>query len=160
MIERIVYDADENEIRKSWGLDWSRMMKDFKKYGYCQILIGKWSGYSDQQKSIQHVEYVPWGSTDEMRLQSITFSDQTILTIDVQKVALEFILGAKIRRMPHYGILIQNARASMQSVYEVGSWELVNGTDEPISIIEPISLPNEPNMEGISVTTNNPWWHN
>lgn len=113
MVERIVFDKDEREIKKSWGKDWSRMMKDAKQSGFFLILRGVWNG-----KTV-HTQYAPLSQRETIVLREIVFSDGTTMGIDFNETTLEVLMMSKIKRKAAYDDLITEARSQLVETYRV-----------------------------------------
>lgn len=112
---RFQYTKEEEAVKKTWGNDWKKVMKDYKNHGACFVLTAVWSGYHSAQSKVVHRQYVPWEfSTD---LETIKFTDGTYLDIRVDIVPLS-LLVSQDRKMT-YKSLIREALESGKTTYEV-----------------------------------------
>lgn len=156
MVERIVLDKDDREIKKSWGRDWTRMMAEIKKHGRVHILRGIWSGYRSEQSKLCHVEYIPTAHVQGLRLQRIVFTDGTTLDLNVTSYDLAGLFFYKAMRKAQYDELVYKARLSMEETYYVGGkQEMAQKIPDavPQQEIQKTVLPSNSDYEGAKEKT-------
>ena len=116
---RLVLDKDEREIRKSWGYDWPKMVKDEKKHGHFTVLFGDWSGYRSSQYQITHVQYVTPKEAEEIKLRHIGFTDGTSMSIWMVKLTISDLLKKQYRKKLGYSSLIDKGIRSGKPSFNV-----------------------------------------
>ena len=116
----ILTNDEEKSIYRTWKREWSSLSRNDRIYEGSYIILGQWSGYTAGQGRICHVTQAkPFGVTSYY--SQILFTDNTRLTVWVERLTREEILRRRLRRMDSYTDLILKAIRSGQEVYTVGS---------------------------------------
>lgn len=107
------YSNEEYVVRRSWGMQWDLILKDIRKHRATALLVAY------HFRRLVHCERIPWNMTGLMRLRVIMLRDYSHIAVGIQEVNVEQILLRRLVRMSDSEELMNEARSSMQDVYNV-----------------------------------------
>ena len=116
---RLSLNAEEREVRKTWGSKWLRMRAEEKRRGHFHVLFGDWSGYRSSQQRITHIDYIPRIVVEEKKLETVLFSDGTMMRVWTEPFTILELLQKGLRRRQGYTSLIDQAMRSGKRVFDV-----------------------------------------
>lgn len=115
---RLSLTKEEREISKSWGRWWEYFGRLERTQGSFKVLFGNWSGYTSSQRRITHVDYCPKDLIETYH-GTVEFTDNTTMSVWVEKLTRKDIISRELRRNPSYEQLIGKLLKSGSNYYSV-----------------------------------------
>lgn len=110
---------EEKDTAKSWGPLWSRFGVLERTGRPILLIFGDWSGYTSRQYRITHVDFATNYGVQESYRATVQFTDNTTMSVWVQRVTRREILEKGFSRKQNYNDLIRKAARSGESFYKV-----------------------------------------
>lgn len=116
---RLVLTKEERRISKSWGRLWNLFGQRERSGKGIYLLLGDWSGYKPSQHRITHVGWNIYKDLDENYHGTVKFTDNTTMSVWIEKVTRKDIVSRKMYKNETYSELINDLIKSGSGYYDL-----------------------------------------